>query len=116
MAKRPGAGDLARHRLAFDQRVEGDDGYGNHVGDWQEQFRRSAAMRSRGGSEAVIAARLEGRNLMGIYVRSDPQTRGITTDWRARDVRVGTEFAVVHVDAVTDPQWVYLDLVDGVAP
>lgn len=115
MAKSPGAGELARHHLAFDKREEVDDGYGNSVAGWQEQFVRSAAMRSRGGSEAVIAARLEGRNLMGIYVRADSETRAINTDWRARDLRSRTEYAVIHVDAVTDPQWVYLDLVDGVA-
>jgi head-tail adaptor len=115
MAKRPGAGELARHRMAFDKREDVEDGYGNSVAGWQEQFTRSPAMRSRGGSETVIAARLEGRNLMGIYLRSDAKTRTVTTDWRVRDVRAGTEYAVIHVDAVTDPAWVYLDLQSGVA-
>lgn len=115
MAKRPGSGELARHRMAFDKREDIDDGYGNTVAGWQEQFTRSTAMRSRGGKEAVVAARLEGRNLMGIYLRSDTQTRSITTDWQVRDLRGGTTYAVVHIDAVTDPAWVYLDIQSGVA-
>lgn len=114
MANPPRAGEL-RHRLAFDKRGQGNDGFGNTVTSWQEQFAVSAAMRPRGGSEAVVAARLEGRSLFGVYVRSSTQTCLITTDWRARDARRGTEYAIVHVDAVTDPAWVYLDIRSGTA-
>lgn len=114
MANPPRAGEL-RHRLAFDKRGQGNDGFGNTVTSWREQFVVSAAMRPRGGSEAVVAARLEGRSLFGIYLRSSTQTRLITTDWRARDARLGTEYAIVHVDGITDPAWVYLDIRSGAA-
>lgn len=116
MAKLPGAGELS-HRLAFDKRADIDDGYGNTdgAGAWQHQFSVWAAMRPRGGSEAVVAARLEGRNLIGVYVRSSINTRRITAGWRVRD-RCGTEYAVLHVDNFTDRAWVYLDIQSGRAP
>ena len=110
-----GSGDL-RHSVAFDRRVENDDGAGNTRGEFQEQFRARAAFRPRGGSEAVVADRLEGRNLLGVYLRSSSQTRQITNDWRMRDVRTGDVYAVKIVDAVTDRQWVYLEAQTGVAP
>lgn len=124
MAKTPTAGEL-RHRVAFDARVEQSDGYGNTKGAWQERCVVHAAFRPRGGSEAVMAARLEGRNLIGVYVRASSATRQITTEWRMRDVRVadpttgddlpGIKYNIVHVDAVTDRAWVYLDVQSGVA-
>lgn len=116
MAKLPGAGELS-HRLSFDERPDIDDGFGNTegAGEWRHRFTVSAAMRPRGGSEAVVAARLEGRNLVGVYVRSSANTRQITAGWRVRDKR-GVEYAVVHADPVTDPAWVYLDIQTGRAP
>ncbi|TPJ76195.1 head-tail adaptor protein [Mesorhizobium sp. B2-6-3] len=115
MAPKPSAGSL-RHRVAFDARSAVDDGYGNTVaGDFAEKFQCRADLRSRGGSEAVLAARLEGRNIFGVYVRSSSQTRQITTDWRMRDARLGTVYAIDAVDSVTDPAWVYLTVESGVA-
>jgi hypothetical protein len=105
-----------RHRVAFDERIEIDDGAGNTRGEFQEQFIVSAAFRPRGGSEAVVADRLEGRNLLGVYLRSSSQTRTITSDWLMRDVRTGDKYAVKIVDAVTDRRWVYLEAQTGVAP
>ncbi|RWX71894.1 head-tail adaptor protein [Mesorhizobium sp. M2A.F.Ca.ET.039.01.1.1] len=114
MAK-PNAGSL-RERVAFDARSEIDDGYGNTVaGDFEERFQCRAEFRSRGGSEAVMAARLEGRNTFGVYVRSSSQSRRLTTDWRMRDVRRGISYALVAVDTVTEPAWVYLTVQSGVA-
>ncbi|UCI23682.1 head-tail adaptor protein [Mesorhizobium sp. B2-8-5] len=112
---KPNAGSL-RERVAFDARSEIDDGYGNTVaGDFEERFQCRAEFRSRGGSEAVMAARLEGRNTFGVYVRSSSQSRRLTTDWRMRDVRAGTVYAVIAVDIITDPAWVYLTVQSGVA-
>lgn len=115
MAKSPSAGSL-RERVAFDRRDEIDDGYGNTVaGDFTEQFACSAEFRSRGGSEAVMAARLEGRNIFGVYIRSSLQARQVTTDWRMRDVRAGTVYAIVAADNISDRAWVYLTVQSGVA-
>ena len=112
---RPNAGSL-RERVAFDARSEIDDGYGNTVaGDFGERFQCRAEFRSRGGSEAVMAARLEGRNTFGVYVRSSSQSHRLTTDWRMRDVRRDITYAIVAVDAVTEPAWVYLTVQSGVA-
>ncbi|MBP0438424.1 head-tail adaptor protein [Tianweitania sediminis] len=115
MANSPTAGEL-RHRVAFDKRgaSTGPD-YGNEEGPFAEQFQVHAAFRSRGGSEAVVAARLEGRNVLGVYVRSSTQTRQIESDWQMRDVRTGERYAVKIVDAVTDRRWVYLEVSTGVA-
>lgn len=115
MALKPSAGTL-RHRVAFDKRAVEDDGMGNTIsGDFEEQFQCRADFRYRGGSEAVMAARLEGRHVLGVYVRSSSQTRQITTDMRMRDARLGTEYAIDAVDSVTDPAWVYLVVESGSA-
>lgn len=113
MARAPKAGDLA-HLVAFDMRPEVDDGAGNtHSGPFTEQFRDRAAFSHRGGSEAVMAARLEGRQILGVYVRSSALTRQITSDWQMRDLRAGTAYAIDAVDTVTDPKWVYLIVESG---
>lgn len=112
--KFPTAQELDR-RVFFDARVEVDDGYGNVEGDFAEQFEVWAAFRPRGGSEAVQADRLEGRNTFGIYVRSSTQTRQISSDWRVRDKATGNAFAVKIVDTVSDARWVYLEVQTGVA-
>ncbi|MDQ0558312.1 head-tail adaptor [Rhizobium mesoamericanum] len=112
---KPTSGEL-QHRVAFDERTTIDDGLGNSEGVFSERFKAWAAFRSRGGSEAVVAARLEGRNLLGVYVRSTAETAQIKADWRMRDVRTGDSYAVRIVDAVSDRYWVYLEAQTGVAP
>ena len=116
MAKNsPTAQELDR-RVAFDERSAADDGYGNGEGDFAERFEVWVALRSRGGSEAVVAARLEGRNILGVYLRATLQTRQIKSDWRMRDLLNGDSYAVKIVDATTDRQWVYLEVQTGSAP
>ncbi|MGE0214001.1 MAG: head-tail adaptor protein [Parvibaculaceae bacterium] len=118
MALKPTAGEL-RHRIAFDVREtvnpDAPDDFGNTESEFQEQFQCAAAFRPAGGSEAVQAARLEGRSMMRVYVRSAVETRRIGTDWRMRDLRRGTEYAIGYVDSVTDPAWVYIEAQSGVA-
>lgn len=116
MAKLPTAGSL-RERVAFDARVDADDGYGNTKAEFVQQFECSAEFRPRGGSEAVIAARREGRNVFGVYVRSSIQSRQLTSDWRMRRLRKAREevFAIDIVDTFTDAGWVYLEVTSGVA-
>lgn len=115
MAKLPTAGSL-RERVAFDRRAAVEDAYGNTVsGDFEQQFECAAEFRPRGGSEAVIAARLEGRNVFGVYIRQCTAARQITTEWRLRDVRRGTIYAIDAVDSVTDRAWIYLTVESGVA-
>ena len=103
-----GAGNL-RYRLAFDQRIQQDDGFGNIVGDWQEQFITAAGMIPMTGGEAARASRLEGIQPYTVSIRNNPQTARITPDWRCRDLRTGQEFAIRTV--VTRPTRSYRDLV-----
>ncbi|CDM56283.1 MULTISPECIES: head-tail adaptor protein [Rhizobium] len=111
---KPTSGEL-QHRVAFDERTTVDDGYGNTEGGFAERFKSWAAFRPRGGSEAVVAARLEGRNILGVYLRSTAQTTQIKADWRMRDVRTGDVYAIRIVDAVSDRYWVYVEVQTGVA-
>lgn len=115
MAPRLGSGDL-RHTVAFDQRITVDDGAGNRRGGFQQRFTKRACFRPRGGSESVIADRLEGKNTIGVYVRSDAETRTVKSDWRMRDTKTGTVYAINIVDSVTDLAWVYIQAQTGVAP
>lgn len=107
-----------RHRVSFGSRGGVDDGYGNTLpGAFEDRFSCFAALRPGGGSEAVIAARREGRQLLNVYVRATTQTRQITSDWQMKSVSHGvtTYYAIDSVDAVTDPRWVYLQVESGVA-
>lgn len=101
------SGEL-RERIAFDLVAESDTTYGIVAGDWDEQFTRAARIRPLRGSEPVIAQRLSGVQPVVITVRSDPETRLITSAWRARDARAGTHY---QIRAVTpDEKRRYIDL------
>lgn len=108
----PTAQELDR-RVAFAKRARFDDGLGNSEGRFEDQFSLWAAFRSRGGSEAVVAARLEGRNTLGVYLRSSAQSRQIGSDWQMTDKRTGRMYAVKIADAVTDRDWVYVEVQTG---
>lgn len=88
-----------RERVAFDQREDLSDSspavdYGNTQGDWQEQFVVAARIEPLRGAESVQASRLAGKQPVKITVRVSSDTRLITTDWRARDVRSGTIYNI----------------------
>lgn len=114
MADPLGAGDLY-YGVAFDKRAEVDDGYGNTVSDWQEQFQCRAAYRHLRGGESVMAGRLQGKHTQVIIVRASSQTRQITTDWRVRDTRSGEAFNIRDVTHETNRQWISLLCEKGVA-
>jgi hypothetical protein len=84
-----GAGQL-REKVAFDERANQSDGYGNEEGDFVEQFQRRAGFTFLRGGETVIAGRLEGRQPIVVRVRADSSTRRIQPDWRMRDLRNGS--------------------------
>lgn len=114
MAKLRSAGDLY-YRFAFDKRVDQQDGYGNTKGEWQEQFQRRAGLTHIRGGEAVMADRLQGQHTQVVFVRACSETRLITSDWRARDVRTGAVFNILEVTTTTDRKWVDLLMQSGVA-
>jgi SPP1 family predicted phage head-tail adaptor len=104
-----GAGDL-RERIAFDQRVELDDGAGNTVGDWAEQFTVAARVLPLKGSEAVQAARLAGQQPVVITVRMSRQARQIGPEWRARNTRTSAVYAITAPPANMDERGQFLDI------
>jgi len=114
MAKQISAGDLY-YRVAFDKRVEVEDGAGNTVGDWQEQFSCRAAYRHLRGGESVMAGRLQGKHTQVIIVRASSLTRSVSTDWRVRDVRNGEVFNIRDITHETDRRWVSMLCEKGVA-
>jgi hypothetical protein len=97
------AGEL-RHRVAFDKRQDvnpdAPDDLGNIQSVFVEQFVVSAKVQAKFGGETVIAARLQGQQPVTIIVRQSSKTNLITPDWRARDARDGTEYAI---RSIVDP-------------
>ena len=112
----PSAGDL-RERVSFARRAQVDDGMGNEVsGPFEEQFQRAAMFIMRPGSEAVMAARLQGQQPVTIVVRFDSQTRSVTPDWRVTDVRSGTVYAIrAAEDMDRKRQWISMVCMAGAA-
>lgn len=108
------AGDLS-YRVAFDRRAEVDDGYGNTLSDWVEQFQCRGAYRHLRGGEGVMAGRLQGQHVQIITVRAAALTRQVTTDWRVRDVRTGDVFNIRDVTGETDRAFISLLCERGVA-
>lgn len=114
MAMPTGAGSL-RERVAFDKKGTGSDGGGGVMSAWLEQFQRRAAYVHRNGGEAVMADRLQGRHTLVIRIRADSDARTISTDWRVRDVRTGTVYAIHDVTPTVDRMWVDVLAQSGVA-
>jgi head-tail adaptor len=93
----PSAGAL-RHRLIFEFRapLPGGDGAGNFEGEWTESFRCWAAMTPKFGGEAVIAARLQGRQTWLVTVRQSNTSAQVTPDWRIRNERNQAQVFAIH--------------------
>jgi head-tail adaptor len=94
-----GAGAL-RYRLKFSERDSVEDEYGNIGLAWVDRFTVSGNITAKVGGESVDAARLAGRQPVIISVRRTPDTRQITTDWKATEVESGTE---LNIRTAIDP-------------
>lgn len=94
-----GAGDL-RYVVTFAERDDVQDEYGNVTTGWVDRFTVRANITPRLGGETFSAARLQGRQPVLIHVRQSPDTRTITTDWKATNQADGTEY---NIRTVTDP-------------
>ncbi len=113
------AGELS-HKVAFDKRqdvnTDAPDDLGNTQSVFVEQFVVSAKVQAKFGGEAVIAARLTGQQPVTIVVRQSSKTLLIRDDWRARDAREGTEYAI---RSIVDPDdggaWLEILCQTGVA-
>lgn len=97
-------------RFAFDRRTTTDDGAGNLVADFAEEFQTAAAIVYLKGEESIRAAALTGSQPIRIRVRESSLTDEIAPDWRARDVRAGT---IYNIKAISPApvQGRYLDIV-----
>lgn len=77
-----GAGQL-RERLTFASPTAVDDGMGNTTEGFTDEFSYWARLQPKVGGETVLAARLAGRQVYLIHVRSTSETRTIAPDWQA---------------------------------
>ena len=110
------AGDL-KHRITFAKRDVTDDGMGNEVAEWTDQFTVQASLQARFGGESILAARLGGVQTYLIVVRQSEQTRQIGVDWRATDARSRLELAIkTIVDPLDDHAYFEMLCQSGVAP
>lgn len=107
------AGEL-RERIAFHQISEADSSYGIVAGEYAEQFRRAARIKSASGSEPVIAQRLTGVNPVEITVRSDSETRDVTEAWKIVNVRTLQAYQIRSV--VPDEKRRYIRLMCELGP
>ncbi|WP_242217974.1 phage head completion protein [Shinella zoogloeoides] len=122
-----GSGQLYE-RVAFDERALQSDGHGNEQEDFVEAFECRAGFTYLRGTEAVIAARLEGRQPIVVRVRRNSKTEQIDHDWRMRNLRdgewaggsgeeywKGPTYAVRSVIPTTDRQWIDITVESGTA-
>ncbi len=110
-----------RERLHAQSRADGDDGWGNPVpgtGAFATQFTVHAGLRPLRGSEAVQAARLDGRQPFVCTVRKSAQTSQITTAWQLVDAADSSKvYAVTSPPADPDGKnaWLEFLVTEGVA-
>ncbi|MEI4470928.1 head-tail adaptor protein [Frigidibacter sp. MR17.24] len=102
-----------QHRVALLEPVEARGPGGVTTTVPTERYRSGAQFIYARGSEAVEAARLEGRPTFKVKLRSCAAARAVTTDWRLRDVRQSIDYAIVEADTVSDRQWVWLTVQGG---
>lgn len=110
-----GAGSL-RDRLHFQQRLVGQDGFGNErPGEWQTMFTAAAELIPLRGTETVMAARLAGMQPYVIRIRSSTQSRLVDTSWRIVDARRPER--IFNITAIVDPDnrraWLDLTATEG---
>jgi len=103
-------------KVTFQSPARSSDGYGGVYDGWNDQLTCRAAFMYSGGGETVQAARLEGRGVIKVRIRSFEDSRQITQDWRLKDERTGVIYNIREVDKDTDRFWIYILAERGVAP
>lgn len=103
-------------RIRLDAPVTGGtDAYGNPASGWEPKHTCRAEFIYRRGSETVEAARLSGRSIWKVRIRSCAAARTVTADWILTDTRRGTVYNIREADSLSDPSWVWLVVEAGVA-
>lgn len=100
--------------VGFDALVGVPDGSGGETLNWAEQFTTRAHFRYLRGSEAVIAARLQGKQPVVVTVRANSNTRAITPEWQMRDTRRGTAYNIRTAVPSDDRLFIELTCESGV--
>lgn len=117
-----------RHQVAFDRALEDGDGFGGSAKTW-EQFRHCRAeLTYMRGSEVVEAARLQGRSVFKVRIKNMGSAKEIDESFRIRTVNrglpdgcgandplKGDRYDIREVDALTNPDWIYL-IIESEAP
>lgn len=81
--------------LSFQMReAQGDDGLGNTLSEWVEQFTTRAKRKFLQGGESVMAGRLQGKQPVIFTVRKSCQVDAVCPDWRIVDCRGGTVYNI----------------------
>lgn len=97
-------------RVAFDAPSGAKDAFGGTSETFTPGDPVAAQIIYQNGDEAVQAARLAGRQVFKVKVRSSAATRAVTTDYRMRDVRRGDVYNILDVDKITDRAFVWLQI------
>ena len=84
------------HAIKLQKRGAVDDGYGNEVGGWVDQFTIDARIEPAKGREEVLAQRLQNVRPMQITIPCSPMTEQIQPDWRAINARKPEEQYNIH--------------------
>ncbi len=110
--------------MAFDVPAEDPDGRGGVEVGWTLLHECRAEMIYARGSEAIEAARLEGRAIFKMRIRQCAAARSITADCRMRDLKrqgqdsqgqyVTGVYQVREADMITDRDWIYVVVESGV--
>jgi hypothetical protein len=95
------SGDL-RNRVGFFQRAAAADDFGNAKGGYPAEpaFEMSANVKPKLGGEQVLVSRLQGTSFVNVTVRQCANTRQVTVDWIAKDMRSGEVF---NIRSIIDP-------------
>ena len=91
--------------VAFDELNSVADGYGNEQQSFVEQYRCRAGFIWLRGGEAIEAARLEGIQPAIVRIRVSEESLRIKPDWRMRDLRSGTAYAIRGITQSPDRGW-----------
>lgn len=102
-----GAGGLSE-RVRLERPRTGRDDLGRSADGWEAVADVAAQFIFDRGDEGVQAERLTGRTLIKVRLRQSGATRGVTPDWRLRDLRRGTLWNIRSADALTDRANVWL--------
>lgn len=108
------SGDLT-YAMAFDAPTQTQDGSGGTDAGWAEEYTCRAHVRYLRGTEAVMAARLAGRQPVVVTIRRCEASRLITPAWRMRDTREGDVYNIRAIVPSDDRAWLEITA-EGNAP